>query len=253
MQGRSSATLTAMFLVAVMTFGITAHGAEVRLISANALKEIVMDLVPDFERASGHKVTPIWAGTEAISKRIADGEVVDVVLIAAPNIDKLIADGKLAKGSRTDITKSGIGVAVRAGASKPDISSSEAVKNAALNAKSIALSSGPSGAYIVDLFRKMGIHDQIKDKVKQTPSGVQVADLVARGEVELGFQQISEMLHAKGIQFLGPLPADIQHTTVYSTGLHAASPQPDAANALVKFLSAPGAGATIRKHGMTPG
>ncbi len=248
------ASFVANFVAAVMVIGATTvQAAEVKLIASAAVKEAVLDLVPAFQQASGHKVTIIWAGTEAITKRISDGEVVDIVLIAAPNIDKLVAEGKLVAGSRADVAKSGIGIAGRAGLSKPDISSGEAVKNAVLAAKSVAYSSGPSGFYLADLFKRMGIADQIKDKVKQTPSGVQVGEVVARGEVDLGFQQVSELLHLKGIHYLGPLPADIQHITVFSAGLHRAAPEPDAAKSLVKFLTAPEAGPIIRKTGMEPG
>jgi molybdate transport system substrate-binding protein len=231
----------------------SARAAEIKLIASNATKEAVLDLVPAFEKASGHKVTLIWAGTETITKRISGGEVVDVVLIAAPNIDKLIAEGRLIGGSRTVIAKSGIGIAVREGLPKPDVSSGEAVKKAVLEAKTVAYSSGPSGFYIAELIKRMGIADQIKDKVKQTPSGVQVGEVVARGEADLGFQQISELVHLKGIHYLGPLPPDIQHFTVWTTGLHAGAPQPDAAKALVKYLGGPEAAAGIRKAGMEPG
>lgn len=251
---RSKASLVATFAAATMVTGSAiAQAVEVKLVASAAVKEAVVDLVPAFEKASGHKVTTIWAGTEAITKRISGGEVVDIVLVAAPNIDKLIAEGKLVAGSRVDVAKSGIGVAVRAGLPKPDISSGEAVKNAVLAAKSVAYSSGPSGFYLADLFKRMGIAEQIKDKVKQTPSGVQVGEVVARGEADLGFQQVSELLHLKGIQYLGPLPADIQHITVFSAGLHRAAPEPDAAKALVRFLTAPEAGPIIRKTGMEPG
>ncbi len=251
---QSKASLIATFVAVVMVIGATtAQAAEVKLIASAAVKEAVLNLLPTFEKASGHKVTIIWAGTEAITKRISGGEVADIVLIAAPNIDTLIAEGKLVAGSRAEVAKSGIGVAVRAGLPKPDISSGEAVKNAVLAAKSVAYSSGPSGIYLADLFKRMGIADQIKDKVTQTPSGVQVGEVVARGEADLGFQQVSELLHLKGIHYLGPLPADIQHITVFSAGLHRAAPEPDAAKALVKFLTAPEAGPIIRKTGMEPG
>src|SRR5574341_1899143 len=242
------------FVAAAMLIGATtAHAAEIKVIASAAVKEVVLDVIPAFEKSSGHKVTTIWAGTEVITKRISGGEVVDIGLIAAPNIDKLISEGRLVAGSRADVAKSGIGVAVRSGLPNPDISSGEAVKRAVLAAKSVAYSSGPSGFYLADLFKKMGIADQIKDKVKQTPSGVQVGETVARGEADLGFQQVSELLHVKGIQYLGPLPADIQHTTVFSAGLHAAAPAPDAAKALTKFLTAPDAALVIKRSGMEPG
>lgn len=247
-------SLLAKFVATTMVIGVnTAHAAEVKVMPVNAIKEAYLELVSAFEKSSGHKVTTIWGGTEGIAKRVSGGEVVDIVIIAAPNIDKLIMEGKLVVGSRADIAKTGIGIAVRSGLPKPDISSGEAVKRAVLAAKSIAYSSGPSGFYLADLFKKMGVTDQIKDKVKQPASGVQIAEMVARGEADLGFQQVSELLHAKGIDYLGPLPADIQNITVYSAGLHTAAPAPDAAKALVKFLTAPEAGPIIKKIGMEPG
>jgi molybdate transport system substrate-binding protein len=230
-----------------------AAAAEVKLMASAAVKEVVVELLPAFEKASGHRVSVVWAGTEAITKRISGGEVTDVAVIAAPNIEKLIAEGKLAAGSRADVAKSGVGVAVRAGLPKPDVSSGEAVKNAVLAAKSVAYSSGPSGFYVAELFKRMGIAEQIRDKVKQTPSGVQVGDLLARGEADLGFQQVSELLHVKGIQYLGPLPAEIQHVTVFSAGLHSAAPAADAAKALIRFLTSPEAAPVIRRAGMEPG
>jgi molybdate transport system substrate-binding protein len=230
-----------------------ADAVEVKVMASNAIKEALVELAPTFEKASGHKVTFIWGGSESSAKRIADGEVVDVVIVGSANIDKLIADGKLVAGSRADFTRSGVGVAVRAGLPKPDISSGDAVKRAVLDAKSVGYSSGPSGFYIADLFKKMGIADQVKDKVKQPPSGTQIADLMARGEVDLGFQQISELVHAKGIHYLGPLPAEIQSITVFAAGLHNAAPAPEAARALVKFLTSPEAVPVIRKIGMEPG
>jgi molybdate transport system substrate-binding protein len=247
-------SLLARFVAAAMVIGMnTAHAAEVRVMAANAVKESFLELASAFEKSSGHMVSTIWGGTEGVAKRVSGGEAVDIVIIAAPNIDKLILEGKLVAGSRADFAKSGVGIAVRSGLPKPDISSGEAVKRAVLAAKSIAYSSGPSGFYIADLFKKMAIADQVKDKVKQPASGVQVGELVARGEADLGFHQVSELLHVKGIDYLGPLPAEIQNITVYSAGLHTAAPAPDAAKALVKFLTAPEAGPIIKKLGMEPG
>lgn len=249
--------LRVSFLAKIMVAAIiginAAHAAEVKVMAANAVKEALVEIVSAFEKSTGHKVTTIWGGTEGVAKRVSDGEVVDIVIIAAPNIDKLILEGKLVSGSRADFAKSGVGIAVRTGLPKPDISSGEAVKRAVLAANSVAYSSGPSGFYVADLFKKMGIADQIKGKVRQPPSGVQVGELVARGEADLGFQQISELLHVKGIDYLGPLPADVQNITVYSAGLHTAAPAPGAAKELVKFLTAPEAGPIIKKIGMEPG
>jgi molybdate transport system substrate-binding protein len=246
--------VSGLLVSVAMAIGASAtQAAEIKVIAANAIKEAYLELVPAFEKASGHNVTTIWGGTEGVAKRIRDGEVVDIVIIAAPNIDRLILEGKLVAGSRADFAKSGVGIAVRAGLPKPDISSGDAVKRAVLAAESVAYSSGPSGFYLADMFKKMGITDQIKDKVKQPASGVQVSELMARGEADLGFQQVSELLHAKGIDYLGPLPADIQNITAFSAGLHTAAPAPEAAKALVRFLTAPEAGPTIKTTGMEPG
>jgi molybdate transport system substrate-binding protein len=166
--------VTKLLAAATLTVASTAHATEIKVIAANAVKEAIVELVSGFEKSSGHKVVLLWGGTTGIAQRVESGEVFDIVLIAAPNIDKLIAQGKLVAGSRTDIAKSGVGVAVRSGLPKPDISTPEALKKAVLAANSVAYSSGPSGYYIADLLKKMGIADQIKDKVKQPPSGVQV-------------------------------------------------------------------------------
>jgi len=254
MAGQWRVSFLARLLAAAVVLGMsTAHAADVKVMASNAVKEPLLELVSAFETSSGHRVTMIWGGTEGLAKRVSGGEVVDLIIIATPNIDQLIVDGKLVRGSRADFAKSGVGVAVRTGLPRPDISSGEAVKRAVLAANSVAYSSGPSGFYLADLFKKMGIADQIKDKVKQPASGVQVGDLVARGEADLGFQQVSELLHVKGIDYLGPLPADIQTITVFSAGLHMAASTPDAAKALVKFLTAPEAGPILKKFGMEPG
>jgi molybdate transport system substrate-binding protein len=246
--------LLARFVAAAMVIGMnTAHAAEVSVMAANAVRESFLELASAFERSSGHKVTTAWSGSEGVAKRVSGGEVIDIVIIAAPNIDKLILEDKLVAGSRKDFARSGVGIAVRTGLPHPDISSGEAVKRAVLAARSVAYSSGPSGVHVADLFKKMGIADQIKDKVRQPASGVPVGELMARGEADLGFQQVSELLQVKGIDYLGPLPAGIQNITVYSTGLHKAAPAPDAARALVRFLTAPEAGPIIRKSGMEPG
>lgn len=245
---------TTLALVVAAIIGVeVAQAAEVKVMAANAVKEAYLELMSAFERSTGHKVITLWGGTEGVAKRISGGEVVDIVLIAAPNIDKLVAEGKLVPGSRADFAKSGVGMAVRTGLPKPDISSAEAIKQAVLGANSVAYSSGPSGLYVADLFKRMGIADQIKNKVRQPPSGVQVGELVARGEADLGFQQISELLHVRGIDYLGPLPPEIQNITIYSAGLHMAAPAPDAAKALVKSLTSPHAGPILKKTGMEPG
>ena len=252
MPGLPRMSYWATFIVVAMTGVNVAQAIELKVMAASAVKEAYLELVSDFENSSGNKVITIWGGTEGLAKRISGGEVVDIVIVAAPNIDKLIMEGKLVAGSRADIAKSGVGIALRTGLPKPDISSAEAVKRAVLAATSVAYSTGPSGFYIADLFKKMGITDQIKDKVRQPASGAPLGELVARGEADLGFEQISNLLHVKGIDYLGPLPPEIQNITIYSAGVHAQAPSPDAARALVKFLTAPEAGPIIKKIGMEP-
>ncbi len=238
---------------AALTVGMSlSRAAEIKLIAANAVKDSVLEIITSFEKTSGHKVIVVWGGTDAIAKRVASGEVFDIVLIAAQNIDKLAQEGKLVVGSRTDFARSGVGIAVRSGLARPDVGTSEALRRAVLAAGSVAYSSGPSGLYIVELFKKLGVYDQVKDKVRQPPSGASVGELIARGEAELGFQQISELVNVKGIDFLGPLPAEVQNFTVYSAGLHMASPAPDAAKTFIRLLAAPEAAGSIKKIGMDP-
>jgi molybdate transport system substrate-binding protein len=156
-------------------------------------------------------------------------------------------------GSRVDLAKSGIGVGVKAGAPKPDISTTEALKKTMLAAKSIGYSTGPSGVYMIGLFQRMGIADEIKHKLKQTPTGVFVGSIIASGEAEIGFQQVSELSHFAGVDYVGPLPADIQQFTTLSSGIIVGAKEADAARALVKFITAPAAAAAFKKRGMEPG
>jgi molybdate transport system substrate-binding protein len=250
----SQVILRGVLITAAVAAGLqAAQSAEIKVIAANAVKDAYVELISAFEKSSGHKVTTTWAGTESATKRVSDGEVFDIVIIGSRNIDRLIADGKLAAGSRTDFAKSGVGVAVRAGLPKPDVSSSEAIKAAVLAAGSVAYSAGPSGAYVGELFKKLGIAEQVAPKVKQPSSGAEVAQLLTRGEVDLGFGQVSEFLNVKGLTDFGPLPINIQNVTIYSTGLHTAAASPEAAKSLVTHLTAPNAASAIKKMGMDPG
>jgi len=229
------------------------HAAEIKVLSTQAAEQAYRELLPQFEQVSGHKVTTIFTGTLDANKRLAAGEAYDLLIMSSASIDEHIKGGKVVPGSRVDLAKSGVAVAVRAGASKPDISTTEALKKTLLAAKSIGYSTGPSGNYIIGLFQRMGISDEIKPKLKQTPSGVFVASLIAGGEAELGFQQVSELIAAPGVDYVGPLPADIQHMTVFSSGIFVGAKEVDAAKALVKFITAPAAAAAFKKRGMEPG
>ncbi len=229
-----------------------AHAAEIKVLATQAVEGAYREVVPLFEKASGHKVTTIFTGTLDAQKRIAAGESYDLIIMAGPAIDELITSGKVAPGTRVDLARSGVGVAVRAGAPKPDIHSTDALKKTLLAAKSIGYSSGPSGVYLAGLFRKLGIAGQLGPKLKQAPSGMFVGSMIARGEVEVGFQQVSELAHFPGIDYVGPLPADIQNVTVFSSGMHSGARSADAAKAWTAFLTSPAAAAVFRSKSMEP-
>ena len=224
--------------------------AEIKVLSSIATREAYLELVPQFERDSGHKVATTWSGTVDIMKRMAAGEVYDLVMVASREVDELIRLGQLKAGSRVDLAQCGIGVAVRSGAPKPDIGSADALKRALLAAKSVGYTSGPSGVYIGGLVERMGIAAEVKAKFRTVPSGGTIGTVVASGECEIGFQQISELVHIKGIDVVGPLPAEVQRVTVFSTGIPVGATYAAAAQALVKFLVSPAAQAEFKKHGL---
>lgn len=240
-----------MALLGLSTSG-PASAEEVKVLSTTAIKEIFEELVPGFESATGARVTVAWSSTVNIRSQVGTGEVFDLVIVGAPEIDAFIKDGRIAAGSRVDLAASGVGVAVRAGAPRPDISSGEMVRKALLASKSVAYSTGPSGAFVQRLFDRMGIASQMAATAKQTAPGVRVGQYLARGDAELGFQQVSELIHEPGIDYLGPLPPDIQTVTVFSSGIPSGSKAPDQAKALQLFLTAPAAVPVIRKNGMDP-
>ena len=247
--------MKASFIVmaAVLLLPGAAGAAEIKVLSTQATEQAYRELAPQFEQASGHKVATIFTGTLDVQKRIAAGESYDIILMAGPAIDDFIKAGKVVPGSRVDIARSGVGVAVKAGAPKPDIGSTEAVKKTLLAAKSIGYSTGPSGVYLTGLFQRLGVADAIKGKLKQTPTGVFVGNIVASGEAEIGFQQVSELAHFPGVDFVGPLPADIQEITVFSAGLQVGAKETEPAKSWLKFLTAPEHAAAFTSRGLTPG
>jgi molybdate transport system substrate-binding protein len=233
--------------------GVMTHAAEIRVLSTQATEEAYRELVPEFEKATGHKVATTFTGTLDANKRLAAGEGYDLLIMSASSIDEHIKGGKVAPGSRIDLAKSGVGLGVKSGAPKPDISTTDALKKAILAARSIGYSTGPSGVYVVGLFQRMGIADDIKGKLKQTPTGVFVGSIIASGEAEIGFQQVSELSHFAGVDYVGPLPADVQQFTMFSSGIIVGAKEADGAKALVKFITAPAAAAAFKKRGMEPG
>lgn len=230
-----------------------AGAAEITVLSTQATEQAYRELVPQFEKATGHTVKTTFTGTLDAKKRIAGGEAFDLLIMSSPDIDAFMTLGTLVRGSRVDLAKSGVGVGVKAGAPKPDIATTEAFKQTLLAAKSIGYSTGPSGVYVMDLLERLGITDQVKPKLKQTPTGVFVGTVVANGEVEIGIQQVSEMSTYPGVDYVGALPADIQKMTIFSSGIATKGQQPDAARALIKFITAPDAAKAFKKRGMEPG
>lgn len=225
--------------------------AQIQVMSSAAIKAAYLELVPQFERASGHKVETQWIPGVDLFKRVKDGEASDLVIMQAKDIDALIAAGRVDPDGRFELATSGVGVAVRAGATRPDISSADAVRRALLAAKAISFSTGPSGVYMLELFGKLGIAAEMKAKSKQIkgePSGA----AAARGETELAFQQVSELLPVPGIDLVGPLPKDIQKVTTFCAGLQKSAREIAAAKEWVAFLKSPAAAGAIRKSGMDP-
>lgn len=235
-----------------LLFALPVRASEIRVLSTQAIEGAYRELVPKFEAVTGHKVTTVFTGTLDVQKRIAAGEAYDLIIMAGSDLDKFIATGKVISGSRADLAKSGVGAAVRSGAIKPDIRTTDALKKALLSASSIGYSTGPSGQIVTSMFQRLGIADQIKDKLKQTSTGVFVGTLLANGEADIGFQQVSELQSFAGIDYLGPLPAAVQQYTTFSGGIQSGAKEPEAARAWLRFITAPAAAPAFRKRGMEP-
>jgi len=239
--------------LSVLLLSSVASAAEIKVLSTQATEQAYRELVPRFERATGHKVTTIFTGTLDADKRLAAGEAYDLLIMSGPSINEHLKDGKLVTGSRVDLAKSGVGVGVKAGAPKPDIHTTDALRKTILGAKSIGYSTGPSGLYVLKLFQRLGVADQVKPKLKQTATGVFVGSIIASGDVEIGFQQVSELGQYPGVDFVGPLPADVQELTVFSSGIMRSAKQADAARAWVRYLTGPEAAQAFTRRGLQPG
>lgn len=214
-----------------------------------ATRELLAELATAYGREQAQAVHTEATGGVDAAKRVQAGEAVDIVVLASNAIDKLIADGKL-QPERIDLVKSGVAIAVRKGAARHDVNNEAAVKRAVLAAQSVSYSTGPSGTYLQGLFERWGIYEQIKNKIVIPPPGVPVGSLVAKGEVELGFQQLSELMNLEGIDVLGPLPPEIQTLTVFSGGVATASVDPAGARRVLDYMASPATGDVKRRHGM---
>src|SRR5437764_5451308 len=221
-------------------------------ISSMAMRQVLAELADAYEQQSGQRVAIVAVGGVEAARRVKDGERFDFAVLAADLIEKLAADGRVDPGSRIDLARSAVAIAVAAGATRPDVSTESAIRDAVLRARSIGYSTGPSGAHLVRLFERWGIADVIAPRIVRAPPGLPVVTLVARGDVELGFQQLSELMHLPGIEVIGLLPPEIQAATVFSAAVCTASSRPAAVEALLSFLASPEADAAKRRHGMEP-
>src|SRR3984885_9038425 len=244
------------FATALLLSG-AADAAEVRVMISGGLTAAFKALAPEFERATGNKVLIAYGpsmGTtvNAIPVRLDHGEAADVLIMVGYALDDLVKQGKVIADSKVDLVKSPIGIAVKSGTPKPDISSADAVKRALLAAKTIAYSDSASGVYVsTEMFNKLGVLDAMKDKARKIPA-TPVGEIVAHGDAELGFQQISELKPVSGIDIVGQLPPELQKITVFSAGIASVSKEPEAGRALIKFLTSPAAAPVIIKSGMEP-
>jgi molybdate transport system substrate-binding protein len=235
-----------LIAAAALTLGTPAHAAEIKVLSTNALKTVVEDLGPKFEQSSGHKLAITWGTAAQLKVEIEKGAAFDVAVLTNAGADDLIKQGKLA--SRTALARSGIAVAIKQGAPKPDLRSADDFKKMLLSAKSIAwVEQGASGIYLKGVFERLGVSEQIKGKLRSVKAA---GEAVANGEAEIGFTQVSEILPYAGAEVGGMLPPDLQSFTSFSIGIQSKDSKP--AEALVKFLTTPAAAAVIKAKGLEP-
>jgi molybdate transport system substrate-binding protein len=261
MQRRSLVRWLAVAGAAVLLLVRAASAADVQVMISSGFHGVYSELAPAFERASGHHLVTIRGPSmgdspEAIPARLARGEAADVVILDGGAADELGKQGMVRSDSKVDLARSLIGMVVRSGAAKPDIGSVETFRSTLLAAKSIAYSDSGSGTYLsTTLFPKLGVAEQIAKKsrkVRGPPSGEPVAAVVARGEAEIGFQQVSELIHVPGITFVGTIPAEVQPAIFFAGALTRTARQPEAASALIRFLASPEAAPVISKAGLVP-
>ena len=249
--------ISALLAAGMLCVAGTALGAEVKVMISGGVSAAYSELVPQYERATGNKVVTVRGASmgdspTSIPGRIRRGEAVDVLIMVGDALDDLLKEGKVAAGSRVDLARSVIAMAVRAGAPKPDISSADAFKRAMLAAKSVAFSESASGVYLsTDLFPRLGIGAEMKAKSKKI-IGEPVGAAVARGEAEIAFQQVSELRPVAGIEIVGQLPAELQVVTIFAAGVASGAKDASLARGLIEFLASPAAAAALEKSGMEP-
>lgn len=257
MKPRSRCVAAGLGCMFALMLGASAEAAELKVLSSVGFKGVMEDVVPRFEHATGHTLVITFATTGGAVKRVQEGEAADLVLIPRQGIDGLVKDGKASADGVTNIATSGISVAVRKGAPKPDISSPEAFKRALIAAKSITYSNpaagGASGIHFSKVLERLGIAEEMKSKTVFLSAALgSVADLVANGEAEIAVQQLQELLPVAGVEVVGPLPGDLQSHIVFAAAVMPAAKEAGAAKALVDFLRTPEAAAVIKMKGMEP-
>lgn len=243
-------------LVAWLSTQVALAG-EIRVVTSGAFTEAYKKLVPIYEAATGHHVISAFGASigkapDSIPSRFARGEVFDLVILSEGGLEALMRDGKLVKGSRVDVVRSQIGAAVRKGTPKPDISTVDALKHTLLNAKSVAYSASASGTYLsTELFSRLGVQERLAQTGKKIMSE-RVGAVVARGDAELGFQQVSELIYFKELDFIGTLPDEVQQTIFFSAGVVEGAQQPELARHLLRFLTSPAVADIVRATGLDP-
>lgn len=226
--------------------------ARLRMISSMATRQVLADLIAAYEQAGGAATVLEAVGGVDAARRVQQGEAFDIVALASNALSQLESAGKTVAGSTVALVRSGVSVAVPAGAAQPDISTEQALKTAVMAAPTLGYSTGPSGTHLLKTFERWGILESIRPRIVQAPPGVPVARLVAQGDVALGFQQLSELLHVPGISIVGPLPPGVQIMTTFAAALAATCTQPEAAKALLAFMASPAADEAKRRQGMEP-
>ena len=244
--------LISLVLAVLAIPGVFAQAAEIKVLSSNGVHSVMVEMVPAFERATGHKVSvDYYTANQAVAK-VKAGEAADLVIITRPTIDGLLKEGKVVAGSDKNLGRSGVGVAIRAGLPKPDISTPEALKKALLAAKSITFTkTGASGIHFMKVADRLGIAEQVNAKAK-VPEGGAVGPLVARGEAEMAVQQIPELKAVKEIQYVGPLPNELQNYTLFTAGVLTGARQAETAKAFLDFITTPAAVKVFASKGLEP-